>query len=162
MLSMSCERLFLVFNLRFHLQFADICLSVNSYLWKSLFKNSFEYKALTVNRYFVVLFTALLVMDLARISGMKVEKLKNFLRLRGLRTYEEVDLSPQNSFQSPECAVYRSDGYSSSCKEAKTLREISYYNVCVTSFDNIFITFYVKLPNFQNHETYFRLHFEVQ
>ena len=39
---------------------------------------------------------------------MKVEELKNFLRLRGLRTYEEVDLSPQNSFQSPECAVHRS------------------------------------------------------
>ena len=38
---------------------------------------------------------------------MKVEELKNFLRLRGLRTYEEVDLSPQNSFQSPECVVHR-------------------------------------------------------
>ena len=47
-------------------------------------------------------------MDLARISGMKVEELKNFLRLRGLRTYEEVDMSPQNSFQSPDCAVHRS------------------------------------------------------
>ena len=38
---------------------------------------------------------------------MKVEELKNFLRLRGLRAYEEVDLSPQNSFQSPERAVHR-------------------------------------------------------
>ena len=47
-------------------------------------------------------------MDLARISGIKVEELKNFLQLRGLRTYEEVDLSPQNSFQSPECTVHRS------------------------------------------------------
>ena len=50
-------------------------------------------------------------MDLARISGMKVEELKNFLRLRELRTYEEVDLSPQNSFQSPECAVHRSGAF---------------------------------------------------
>ena len=58
MLSLSFERLFLVFNLRFHLLFADMCLSVNGYLWKSLFKNFFEYKALTVNRYFVALFTA--------------------------------------------------------------------------------------------------------
>ena len=47
-------------------------------------------------------------MDSAKISGMKVEALKNFLRLRGLRTYEEVDLLPQNPFQSPECAVHRS------------------------------------------------------
>ena len=74
-----------------------------------MFKNFFEYKALTVNRYFVALSRPiLLVMDLARISGMKVEGLKNFLRFHGLRTYEEVDLSPQNSFQSPECAVHRS------------------------------------------------------
>ena len=63
MLSLSFERLFLVFNLCFHLQFADICLSVNDYLWKSLFKTFFEYKALTVNRYFVALFTAYFARD---------------------------------------------------------------------------------------------------
>ena len=47
-------------------------------------------------------------MDLARISGVKVEELKNFLQLLGLRTYEEVDLSTQNALQSPKCAVHRS------------------------------------------------------
>ena len=74
-----------------------------------MFKNCFVYKALIVNRYFVALSRPiLLVMDLARISGMKLEELKNFLRLRVLRIYQEVDLSPQNSFQSPECAVHRS------------------------------------------------------
>ena len=55
--------MFLVSNLHFHLQFADTCLSVNGYLWKSLFKNFFEYKALTVNRCFVALFTAYFARD---------------------------------------------------------------------------------------------------
>ena len=63
----------------------------------------------------------MLVMDLARISGMKVGELKNFLRLLGLRTYEEVDLSPQNSFQSPECAVHRSGVLASSIKSTHSL-----------------------------------------
>ena len=109
MLSLSFERPFLVFNLRFHLYFADICLSVSGYLWKSLFKNFFEYKALTVKRYFVVLFTAYVARDgFSQDFWNESGRTEKHLRLRGLRTYEEVDLSPQNSFQSPECAVHRS------------------------------------------------------
>ena len=59
----------------------------------------------------------MLVMDLARISGMKVEKLKNFLRLRGLRTYEEVD----KTRSSPRSARFIEVVYCacSSCNQAR-------------------------------------------
>ena len=67
-------------------------------------------------------------MDLARISGMKMEELKDFLRLRGLRTYEEVALSPQNSFQSAERAVQRSGVLGQLVKEENGAERFGFNN----------------------------------
>ena len=108
MLSLSFERLFLVFNLRFHLKFADICLSVNGYLWKSLFKNFFEYKALTVNRYFVALFTVYFARDGFSQDfwnkGGRTKKLVTTPWIKDMRRSRTVTpkLAPL-----PECVVHR-------------------------------------------------------
>ena len=61
-------------------------------------------------------------MDLARISGMKVEELKNFLRLRGLRTCEEVELPPQNSLHS-QSAWFIEIVYSGDMEPVDSLKE---------------------------------------
>ena len=78
-----------------------------------MFKSFFEYKALTVKRYFVALFTAYFDRD-----GFSQDFWNESGRAEKLFTTPWIDLSPQNSFQSPECAVHRIGIFTGSYKKS--------------------------------------------